>query len=263
LGLSTVYGIVKQSGGNIWVYSELGHGTTFKVYLPRESVVKTTEPSKTSTGSTSLRGNETVLVVEDEEALRKIAIRTLEATGYTVLLASDGEDALRISGQYTSDIHLLLTDVVMPRVGGRLLVQRLVKKRPAIRVIYMSGYTDDAIVRHGVLDAGTNFLGKPFSSEDLQKKVREVLDQAAVTAGHARDADTEDETGMPPFDDAALRALPPGTLASLREASIAARYDEIVQMIGTIRITSPGLADGLKEMADAFDYQGIINHIDH
>ncbi len=262
LGLSTVYGIVKQSGGNIWVYSELGHGTTFKIYLPRESGAMNAEPTKTTTGSMDLRGSETILVVEDEEALRKIANRTLKASGYTVLLASDGEDALRISKQYSSDIHLLLTDVVMPKMGGRQLVQRLIRKRPAIKVIYMSGYTDDAIINHGVLDAETNFLGKPFTSEDLQKKVREVLDEEIVIAGHEQEADIMDETGMEPFDEKALKDLSPVTLASLRDASIAARYDEIVQLIGIIRVASPALADGLKKMADAFDYQGIINHLE-
>ncbi len=263
LGLSTVYGIVKQSGGNIWVYSELGKGTTFKVYLPRESGTATAEVSVSTTGSRIMSGTETILVVEDEEALRKIAIRTLEAVGYTVLVASDGEDALRISAQYSNNIHLLLTDVVMPRMGGRLLVQGLMKKRPEIKVIFMSGYTDDAIVKHGVLDVGTNFLGKPFSAEDLQNKVREVLDQetGTIAAGNERDANTVDEAGTRPLDEGNLRALPPATLANLREASIAARYDELVQIIGTIRIASPDLADGLKELADAFDYQGILNSI--
>ncbi|HUW69096.1 MAG TPA: response regulator [bacterium] len=262
LGLSTVYGIVKQSGGNIWVYSELGHGTTFKIYLPLESGATAVEATKIAMFSTSLRGNETILVVEDEEALRKIAIRTLEAVGYTVLLASDGEDALRISAQYTNDIHLVLTDVVMPRLGGRQLVQRLMRKRPAIKIIYMSGYTDDAIVNHGVLDAGTNFIGKPFSSKDLQEKVRKVLDEDANTAMRERDVYTADEYDMVPFDKEALRALSPAILSSLREASIAARYDDIVQIIGAIRIGSPGLAGWLMEMADKFDYQGIINSMD-
>jgi two-component system, cell cycle sensor histidine kinase and response regulator CckA len=175
LGLSTVYGIVKQSGGNIWVYSEPGHGTTFRIYLPRE-------PSATATAVKApavlmpATGTETVLVVEDEQALRKVASRSLAAAGYTVLAAADGDEALRTAAQHAGDIHLLLTDVVMPRMNGRALAQELSKTRPKLKVVYMSGYTDNAIVHHGVLDAGTHFIGKPFTATDLTRKVREVLD---------------------------------------------------------------------------------------
>jgi PAS domain S-box-containing protein len=176
LGLSTVYGIVKQSGGNIWVYSEPGQGTTFKVYLPRDLSATTATASKPSTVPSRSTGTETILVVEDEEALRKVALRTLDAAGYTVLTAADGDTALLTSAQHAGDIHLLLTDVVMPRMGGRLLAQALSKVRPAIKVVYMSGYSDNAIVHHGVLDAGTHFLAKPFTSANLARKVREVLD---------------------------------------------------------------------------------------
>jgi DNA-binding NtrC family response regulator len=124
-------------------------------------------------------GTETVLVVEDEAALRKVAMRTLEAAGYTVLAAANGDEALRLSTERMGEIHLLLTDVVMPRMSGRTLAEELAKTRPAMRVLYMSGYTDDAIVHHGVLDAGTRFLAKPFSATQLTRKVREALDGGA------------------------------------------------------------------------------------
>jgi PAS domain S-box-containing protein len=175
LGLSTVYGIVKQSGGNIWVYSEVGQGTTFKIYLPRESsavAAVTTAPAATRPTT----GTETILVVEDEEALRKVAKRSLEAAGYTVLAAADGDEALQVAAQHAGTIHLLLTDVVMPRMSGRALAQELAKSRPTLKVVYTSGYTDNAIVHHGVLDAGTHFIGKPSTGAALTCKVREVLD---------------------------------------------------------------------------------------
>ncbi len=180
LGLSTVYGIVSQSGGSIWVYSELGQGTTFKIYLPRAHSAKAmaTRPPGVATRAT---GTETVLVVEDEEALRKVVRRSLEAAGYTVLTAADGVDALGTAARHAGEIQLLLTDVVMPRMGGRMAAQELVKTRPALRVLYMSGYTADAIVHHGVLDAGTQFIGKPFTGADLTRKVREVLDGGAAS----------------------------------------------------------------------------------
>jgi len=176
LGLSTVYGIVKQSGGNIWVYSEPGKGTTFKIYLPRDFSSRTPTYTKLPAVLSRIMGTETILVVEDEEALRKVAKRSLEAAGYKVLIAADGDDALLKGTQHAGDIHLLLTDVVMPRMSGRVLAQELSKTRPTLKVVYMSGYTDNAIVHHGVLDAGTQFLAKPFTSADLTSKVREVLD---------------------------------------------------------------------------------------
>ena len=185
LGLSTVYGIVKQSGGNVWVYSEPGQGTTFKIYLPRvlAAAVAAARPAAAPARST---GTETIVVVEDEEALGRVAKRALVAAGYTVLTASDGEEALRICAQHSGAIHLLLTDVVMPRMSGRALAQELANVRPTIKVLYMSGYTDDAIVHHGVLDAGTHFLAKPFTAADLTRKVREVLDEGSSNRADVR-----------------------------------------------------------------------------
>jgi PAS domain S-box-containing protein len=178
LGLSTVYGIVKQSGGNIWVYSEPGQGTTFKIYLPRErgaAAVASGPPSSVA----RIAGTETILVVEDEPALGAVAKRILGAAGYTVLVAENGGEALLICEGHEGEIHLVLTDVVMPRMSGKVFAERLAKVRPKIKVIYMSGYTADAIGNHGVLDAGTEFIGKPFNAVELARKVREVLDAPA------------------------------------------------------------------------------------
>ncbi len=178
LGLSTVYGIVKQSGGNIWVYSEPGKGTTFKIYLPR--VNASLEEIKEKVLKEDPRGDETILVVEDDEAVRKLAAQILMERGYTVLEAPQGLDAFLISAEYDGPIHLLLTDVVMPKMSGRELAETLISLRPGIKVLYMSGYTDNAIVRHGVLIEGTNYIQKPFALESLARKVREVLDNVVV-----------------------------------------------------------------------------------
>jgi PAS domain S-box-containing protein len=176
LGLSTVYGIVKQSGGNIWVYSELGQGTTFKIYLPREEEPLEEVREKVVKEELS-RGSETVLVVEDEEELRKLAVRFLEKQGYKVLEASQGDEALFICGQHEEPIHLLVTDVVMPGMSGRELSERLTSLCPEIKILYMSGHTNGAIFHHGVLEPGVNFLQKPFTPEALARKVREVLER--------------------------------------------------------------------------------------
>jgi PAS domain S-box-containing protein len=173
LGLATVYAIVTQAGGFIWVYSELGHGTSFKIYLPQVDAVATTA----AVAHVDLpRGTETVLLVEDAAAVRAAAKQVLERQGYRVLEASGGEDALHLAARHQGSIDLVLTDVVMPRVGGRELAERLLAVRPDTRVLYMSGYTDDSVVRHGILEGGVAYLQKPFSPEGLARKVREVLD---------------------------------------------------------------------------------------
>jgi len=177
LGLATVYGIIKQSGGFIWVYSEVGRGTTFKLYLPRveELAERASQPAQAP--ARPARGSETVLVVEDEAPVRSVARQVLERHGYTVLEAASAESALDIVTRYSGTIHLLLTDVVMPGLNGRELASRLAGLRPDARVIFMSGYTDDAVTRHGVLEPGSAYVQKPFTPDAIARKVREVLDR--------------------------------------------------------------------------------------
>lgn len=176
LGLSTVFGIVNQSGGHIGLYSEPGKGTTFKVYLPRlEEADEKREPRVSQ--SESLEGSETVLLVEDEDSVRELARRILEMYGYVVLEAAGGDDTRRICEGHEGRINLMLTDVVMPGANGRELAQMVAPLQPEMKVLYMSGYTDDAIVQHGALSADTPFLQKPFTPATLARKVREVLDK--------------------------------------------------------------------------------------
>ena len=179
LGLSTVYGIVKQSGGYIWVYSELGHGTVFKIYLPR--VDEPVEPLEEGVRwEETPRGKETILLVEDEGAVRRLAAEFLRKQGYTVLEAQHGDEAFFICRQHKDSIDLMVTDVVMPGMSGRELVEHLAPLRPGMKVLYMSGYTDDAIVHHGVLEEGMNFIQKPFSMMKLAQKVRDILDKGSI-----------------------------------------------------------------------------------
>lgn len=175
LGMSTVYGIVRQSGGFIWVYSEPGKGTTIKIYFPRAAAKDEPAPAEAKVGYEA-QGSETILVAEDEIAVRGLATRILRHCGYSVLEASDGVEALRISREYPEAIHLVVSDVVMPGLGGKGLVAQLKDARPGIRALFISGYTDNVISHHGILDSNIDFLQKPFTIEGLIRKVREVLD---------------------------------------------------------------------------------------
>jgi len=190
LGLATVYGIVKQSGGYIWVYSEIGRGTTFKVYLSRVEQSEHSSDPKESDAS-SLQGSETILLAEDSESLREIARDYLESIGYTVIEATSGKDALQRACDFEGPIHLLLTDVVMPEMGGPELAEQLLVLRPGVKVIFASGYTDDSIARQGVLDPGVVFIQKPYRPKALARKIREVLSGPSTKASNHTPSDLE------------------------------------------------------------------------
>jgi two-component system, cell cycle sensor histidine kinase and response regulator CckA len=175
LGLATVYGVVKQSNGYIWVDSAPGKGASFQIYLPRH-VGQQVMDERIIDSSEKLRGTETILLVEDAEPLRKLAQAFLEAGGFRVLSAESGESALEVMASFGGTFDLLLTDVVMPGINGRVLAEQMLPRQPGMRVLYMSGYTDSFIAGHGVLDPGTHLLHKPFTEEVLIRKVREVLD---------------------------------------------------------------------------------------
>jgi CheY-like chemotaxis protein len=187
LGLATAYGIVKQSGGAISVYSEPGRGTSVKIYLPSAETKALTEPlaeqlaeQMEPASTASLRGTETILVVEDEARVRKLVCQVLTSRGYQVLEALRGEQAIRRAAKHKGRIHLLLADVVMPEMSGPRAVEQIRALHPGIKVLYMSGYTDEAIVHHGILDSGQPFLQKPFLPDTLARKVREVLNTEAA-----------------------------------------------------------------------------------
>jgi len=176
LGLATVYGIVKQSGGHVWVYSEPGMGTAFRIYLPAtEAQAETAD--RTAFSSPRSQGSETILVVDDHADLRDLAGLILKQSGYEVLMADGPAAALDIARSHSDPIDLLLTDVILPGMNGRLLAQQLLVLRPSAKVLFASGYTENVIAHHGELEPGTNFLQKPFSLDTLTRKVREVLDQ--------------------------------------------------------------------------------------
>jgi CheY-like chemotaxis protein len=181
LGLAAVYGIVRQSGGYIWVYSEPGRGTTFKIYLPRVDAAVEPAPPRPPPATVSLAGSETVLLVEDEAQVRELTRRLLAARGYRVLTTASGPEALRTAEQHVGPIHLLVTDVVMPGMSGREVGLLLAPLHPEMRALYLSGYPDGSVVHQGVLAPGTPFLQKPFTGDALARKVREVLDAPAST----------------------------------------------------------------------------------
>jgi DNA-binding NtrC family response regulator len=208
-------------------------------------------------------GHETVLVVEDEDAIRGIAKRILSEAGYAVLTASDASDALLTCNTHTGKIHLLLTDVVMPQMGGRALAERVALAQPGIKVLYMSGYADDAIVHHGTLDPGTNLIAKPFSGTDLKRKVREVLDSEIAAPNNKHEPMSlpapDSKESLP--ERGAPRAATPEVLDQLRRAVKAARYDEALNLADSLLTADPPLAAQLREMVEAYDYAGVLDSI--
>jgi CheY-like chemotaxis protein len=179
LGLATVFGIVQQSGGTVWPYSEVGRGTTFKVYLPLAAAAEGRRVTQTMPAvqlTDALSGTETILLVEDDESVRALTRTILRRYGYNVIDVPNGGEALLVCERHAQRIHLLVTDVVMPRMSGRELADRLSVVRPDLKVLFMSGYTDGAILQHGVLEPGKAFLQKPVTPEALGRKVRSVLD---------------------------------------------------------------------------------------
>jgi PAS domain S-box-containing protein len=206
LGLSTVYGIIKQSGGYIWVYSEMGRGTTFKIYLPRVASTGEAAVAQLTAAPVEHRkvepGTETILLVEDEANLRYLARQYLEKQGYKVIEAADGAVAMQIAVAHEKTIHLLLTDVIMPGMNGRELAQRISEIRPNVKILYMSGYTENVIGHNGMLDAGVRLLQKPFNLRDLKSRVREVLDatppEVAMSAQSAEPLRTARGREIPP-----------------------------------------------------------------
>ena len=176
LGLAMIHGFIKQSGGHVAVYSEPGVGSTFKLYLPEVEGGQSLEQLPSGIDKMP-QGAETILLVEDEAGVRSLTRHVLQKCGYTVLDAARGGEALRLAEKHPGSIHLLITDVVMPGMGGRLVAERVTAKHPGTKVLYLSGYTDDAVVRHGVLQAETAFLQKPFTPSALAVKVRDVLDK--------------------------------------------------------------------------------------
>ncbi|MEK6687003.1 MAG: response regulator, partial [Gemmatimonadota bacterium] len=170
----TAYGIVKQSGGSIWVYSEVGRGTTVKIYLPQTDEAAVEHQAARPEATTG--GAETVLLVEDDAGIRRLAERVLASAGYTVLVAATGEEALLLMGSHDRPVHLLFTDLVMPGIGGQELAKRFQGSHPETRILYASGYSDNTIVPNGMLDDNGQFIGKPYSMEALRRKVRQVLD---------------------------------------------------------------------------------------
>ena len=234
LGLATVYGIVKQSDGFIWVYTEPGRGTTFKIYLPRVDEEATASSAWTAPAQAS-GGTETILVAEDTEALGRMIRTTLEGRGYTVLLASDGEAALKLAREHTGPIHLLLTDVVMPKMGGGEMGKQLSALRPGIRVLYMSGYTDGVISQHGVLKEGVHLLQKPFTGRKLAQAVREALDAPEAQPPAPRKARV-----LLVDDDAQVRKL---------TTLILERAGYLVESAGTVKAASEMLGSGHEYVA--------------
>jgi CheY-like chemotaxis protein len=247
LGLSTVYGIIQQSGGHIAVNSEVGRGTIFKIYLPR--IVESGELAAARSAVTPVQKRtqpmETVLIVEDEANLRRMACHYLETQGYKILEAADGAAAMQVCVAHPGPIHLLLTDVIMPGMNGHEVAKRVVSLRPTAKVLYMSGYAENAIGHNGTLDEGTNLLQKPFTLQALKEKVREVLDSQQLSA-------RVDVTGQPPERPIPVRTRIPTFRAQRFNLNLPLRYrllgEEHWRLGTTENISRSGLLFRAEEM---------------
>jgi two-component system, cell cycle sensor histidine kinase and response regulator CckA len=254
LGLLMAHGIIKQSGGGITVESEPGRGTLFELYLPRDADARVTPSPQTLPFPRETRGNETILVVEDDEALRSAAKRSLAEEGYTVLEAEDGQDALAVAKRHQGAIHLLLADLIMPRMGGRALAVELLRARSQLKVLYVSGYCDEVDLSPDLPAQGAHLLAKPFAGSELTRKVREVLDGrggGSATAAPGAEGAVSDQ-GEP-----LLEGLPAAAVDRLREAVQSARYDEMVEVVESIRATHAQTAAKLAGMIERFEYDGL------
>lgn len=263
LGLSMVYGIVRQSGGDIQVDSEPGRGSSFRIHLPRVRTA-TAGTVRPPPPQTLPGGHETVLVVDDEASVREVTRRVLKAAGYRVLTAADGEEGLATAAAYPDRIHLLLADVIMPRMDGRALAERLTRLRPGIKVLFTSGYTDDAIARHGDPGSGLRLLAKPFTARSLVRRVRELLDDLEP-AGDGRDSLPtlpQAESLEPPPGPPDVRGLSSTLLDRLRRATTAARHDELLALIAEAHAAAPETAAGLRRLAEGFDYAALRAALD-
>jgi len=237
----------------ILAQSQVGQGAAFDIFLPQDTSPTSPETALPHASPAQASGEETVLLVEDEAALRAAVRRFLQEDGYTVLTAPDGAEALRVAGEHAGAIHLLLTDMLMPNMGGRALAEELRKARPGVKVLYMSGYTHEASAGLDPGDPGGELIGKPFSAADLAEKVRAVLDSPAVAfaAKHGGEKASEGTDG------ALLAGVPGELLARLRQAVEAARHDDIVALLATLRGSHPKLASRLVALAEALDYTGL------
>ena len=253
-----MFGIVKQHRGHVAVYSEKGRGSTFRIYFPQTEAPAESIPETAALHMTD-RGGETILVVEDEEFVRSYACEVLDSLGYVTVAAEDPEEAIAISESHSGPIHLLLTDVVLPVMDGRSLFNRLHPQRPQMRVLYMSGYTDEAIVHHGVLDSSVHFIQKPFSVNGLAKKLSEVFGisertpvQDSSFGGAASTNMDEDEIVK------RLSGLPKPLLQELSRAALEANMSRAAKAVERIRELDEALAVPLKSWLDRFRFDKIV-----